>query len=184
MTINPNTKVKVKNRSIGSVVYNIPEKHVRREFYPRETKTVSYEEICEVIAQPGGRELFYNYLFIEDENILHEALNIQEQPEYWITEENLPSWIQTCTLDEFKDGLDYAPGGIKALIKKIAVELPLNDMAKATAIKEQLGFDVMKAIEMSKADAADGTTISSAPVTTPRRSAPNYKVVSKPSENN
>lgn len=178
MAINPNTKVEIINRSIGSVIYNIPEKRIRREFYPREKKTVAFSEILDVAAQPGGRELFYNYLFINDEKILHEVLNINEQPEYWITEENLPNWITTCTLDEFKDGLDYAPEGIKSLIKKIAVELPLTDMSKANAIKEQLGFDVIKAIEIAKEGETE-TPASTSNQTPQRRSAPNYKIVNK-----
>jgi adenylate cyclase class IV len=34
------------------------------------------------------------------------------------------------------------------MIKSIAVELPLNDMAKREAILNKLGFDVTKAIEI------------------------------------
>jgi len=52
------------------------------------------------------------------------------------------------TLDQFLDCLDFAPEVIKEMIKTKAVDLPLNDMAKREAIKEKLGFDVTRAIEI------------------------------------
>lgn len=56
--------------------------------------------------------------------------------------------MEIGTLDQFLDCLDFAPEVIKELIKTMAVELPLNDMSKREAIKEKLGFDVSKAIEI------------------------------------
>ena len=52
------------------------------------------------------------------------------------------------TLDQFLDCLDFAPEGVKEMIKEMAVDLPLNDMAKREAIQEKLGFNVTKAIEI------------------------------------
>jgi len=60
--------------------------------------------------------------------------------------------MDTCSLDEFKDALDFAPEGTKDLIKKYAVEKPLNDFSKREAIKDQLGFDVSKALENIQPD--------------------------------
>ena len=60
--------------------------------------------------------------------------------------------MDTCSLDEFKDALDFAPNGTKDLIKKYAVSKPLNDFSKREAIKAQLGFDVTAAVENSKPD--------------------------------
>lgn len=136
----------VTNRSDGSVIYRVPEQHIRREFYPQETKTVPYDEILMVAAQPGGRELIYNYLFVEDANVLHEGLNVKEDPEYWLKEGDIPTWLNSCSINEFKDALDFAPNGIKDLIKKYSVSVPLNDVVKRDALKKQLGFDVTGAI--------------------------------------
>jgi len=52
------------------------------------------------------------------------------------------------SLDEFLDCLDFAPSVIIDMIKVLAVELPLNDVSKREAIKDKLGFDVTKAIEI------------------------------------
>lgn len=148
--LNENTIVEVTNRDNGSVIYRIPEKRIRREFYPKETKRVPYGEILDVIAQPGGRELIYNFLFIHNPEAVRESLNIQEPPEYWLSEEQIPTWINSCTLDEFKDALDFAPEGVKNLIKKYSVEVPLNDNSKREAVLEILKFDVTKAIANNK----------------------------------
>lgn len=177
MSIAPETMIKVSNRSHGTVVYNIPERHIRKEFAPKETKTISFDEIVAVTNQAGGRELFYDYLLIQDEAALHEALNVQEEPEYWLTNEKVPTWITTCTLAEFKDALDFAPDGVKDLIKSYAVSLPLNDVAKREAIKEQLGFDVSKALELAS-DAAAASETTATP-TKRRATTPDYKVVNR-----
>lgn len=143
-------KIKVTNRSNGSVILKIPEMNIRREFYKKETKNIPYEQLEAIASQPGGRELIYNYLYIEDEKVIRELLNIKEEPEYWLTEDKVPTWMNTCSLNEFIDALNFAPQGIKDIIKKLAVSLPLNDVAKREAIKTQLHFDVTKAIENSK----------------------------------
>lgn len=145
--LTPETIVSVTNRSNGTVVYRIPERHIRREFNRKETKRVPYQEILEVVAQPGGRELIYNFLLVNNAEALREALNVKEEPEYWLTEDKIAGdWMEKSTLDEFKDALDFAPEGVKALIKRYAVSKPLNDVAKRQALLEQLNFDVTKAI--------------------------------------
>jgi hypothetical protein len=56
--------------------------------------------------------------------------------------------MQTGTLDQFLDCLDFAPESVREIIKDMAVELPLNDVAKRNAVQEKLGFDVTRAIEI------------------------------------
>lgn len=187
----PNDICHVTNRSSAFVVYNIPEQHIRREFNVDETKRIPFQEILDVSAQPGGKELFHEYLFIEETEAVKEAFNIDEEPEYFLTKDQIPGWMNTCTLDEFKDALDFAPEGVHDLIKKFAVENKLNDVAKRMAIKSQLGFDVDKAIEMDeeskKEDVVEEkpavrratpkvTVKANGPV---RRSTPNYQAEQK-----
>jgi hypothetical protein len=50
------------------------------------------------------------------------------------------------SLDRFLDALDYAPEGVIDLIKTMAVNLPLGDVAKLNAIKAKTGFDAAAAI--------------------------------------
>ena len=140
---------KVTNRSAGMVIYNIPEDHIRREFYNQETKEIPLSELEKLAQRPGGRRLIYDYLSIQDADTIGHLVNRPIEPEYWLTEDKIPEWMNICSLDEFKDALDFAPEGIKDLIKKYAVSLPLNDFAKRQALFEQLGFNVTKAIENS-----------------------------------
>jgi len=142
----------VTNRSSGMVIYNVPEMHVRRVFYTGETKEVDVAELEALVNQPGGRELIYGYLLIKDPEIAKRLMNIDlgSEVEYNMSEDEVKAWLNTCSLDEFKDALDFAPAGVKDLMKKFSVEVPLNDVAKREAMKEQIGFDVSAAIEIKK----------------------------------
>jgi len=144
-------KVKVKNRSGNGIVgYTIPDMgNLRREFQDGEEKILTYEEIRKLSYIPGGSIILKDYLIIEDKNVLKE-LNYDIEPEYFYSKEDIIRLMQTGTLDEFLDCLDFAPEGVKESIKSIAVELPLNDVAKRQAIQEKLGFNVTNAIENLK----------------------------------
>lgn len=143
-------KCTVYNKSAGHVVYKLPELGLRRQFYPREAKKdISVNELEKLAQTPGGRKLILNYLMVDDKEILEYLINGRVEPEYWIKEEEIDNWMSTCSLDEFKDALDFAPEGTKDLIKAHAVSLPLNDMSKRAALKEQLGFDVNKALDLT-----------------------------------
>ena len=143
-------KVQVTNKSTGLVFYKIPNGNGGvRTFYAHQTQNVSTEELIMLSQQPGGMELFYNYL---DPEVIRAILHMEPEPEYWLTEDQIPNWMKTSSLDEFIDALNFAPKGTRDIIKKIAVEQELNDNNKREAIKEILGFDVTAAIENSGAD--------------------------------
>lgn len=146
----------VTNRFGGPVSYRVPEMNVQRLFEPHETKKgIPFDELNALSMQPGGRALIRGYLFVQDEAIVNEILNTeikQEQPEYLMSEEELVKWMPACSLPEFQDCLDYAPEGMKDLIKRYAVSLPLTDLNKINAIKEQLDFDVQEAMRMRQAE--------------------------------
>lgn len=177
-----NTICIVTNRSLGPVSYRVPEMHVTRIFSPREQKkNIPFEELEALSMQPGGAKLLHDYLFVQDTKIVEELLNVnveKEQPEYLMTEKELIEWMPRATIDEFKDCLDFAPEGVKDLIKKYAVELPINDVLKRNAIKEMLGFDVDIAIAML---AEDREGINESYTTHERRvkTPPKYNIVNK-----
>jgi hypothetical protein len=141
----------VKNRSSSMVVYRIPEHNIRREFRPTEKKVVPYEELVWLTYQPGGRMLMENFLQIESVEAT-ENLSLHTEPEYFMNENQVIALLQTGTMDEFLDALDFAPQGVKDLIRHYAVSLPLNDSAKRRALKDKTGFDVDAAIANSEPD--------------------------------
>lgn len=172
---------KVKNRSASRVGYSIPEDGIRRTFAPGEIKNITYNELLKLSYQPGGREMMVQFLQIMNETGL-DKLNIHAQPEYHMSEQQVVDLLRTGTLDAFLDCLDFAPTGVIDLVKKFAVQLPLNDMNKRKALLEKTGFDVSKALihdEESKAPetaeekAAAAAKAASTP--TGRRTAANYK---------
>lgn len=149
---NTNILYKVKNRSSGKVTYSVTYNgnKMHQVYNPGETKVVPYEELRQLSYQHGGPELIYNYLQITKEEVLKE-LNIDPEPEYYMSEKEIQALLQTGTMDAFLDCLDFAPIGVIDLIKKYAVELPLNDFNKRKAIREKLGFDVDAAIKNNEA---------------------------------
>ena len=163
------TIVNVTNKSTGMVIFSTS--RGRRAFNNGQTHKIPLEELKELAQQDGGPELIYNYLYISDPNVMTEELEIKPEPEYYIKEAELPNWMETCTLDQFKDALDFAPEGTKDLIKKLAIEMPLNDYGKRQAIKEQLNFDVTKAIENVAPDAEDEAVAAATTKATTRRAS-------------
>ncbi len=185
MAFDKNKKYLVKNRSASAVVYRIPEAGIRRSWTPGEQKKISFSELEQLTYQPGGRELLYNFLQIEEEEITDD-LGVMRVPEYDMSEQQIADLILNGSLDAFLDALDYAPIGVLDLIKKYSVSLPITDMEKRTALKEKTGFDVDKAIENAKADKepetakpAETKAVNTPAAPTGRRTTTNYKVVNK-----
>lgn len=145
-------KVKVINRAGNGIVsYTIPDMgNLYRVFQDGEEKILTYEEIRKLSYIPGGEILLEEYLIIDDKEVLKE-LNFDPEPEYYYSEEDIINLMKNGSLDEFLDCLDFAPEGVKETIKILAVDLPLNDVAKRKAINEKLHFNVDNAIAIKEA---------------------------------
>lgn len=188
-------KVSVKNRSSSMVVYTIPEKNIRREFMPAETKVLPYDELVDLSFQAGGRNIMENFLQVQAVDA-RESLSLHTEPEYNMSEEDIKNLLLTGSNDALLDALDFAPIGVIDLIKQYAVSLPVNDMTKRQAIKDKTGFDVTKALAMNQPDPDEKQepeihkerrvkpTATTAPQrrTTPEYDIPTYNVVTPKSE--
>lgn len=151
--IDKDKRVKVVNRTSGVVGYTIPDMgNLHRSYSARETKTVTFEEIEKLSFISGGEYMLKNSLLVKDAEVIDELFPgySENVPEYWYGQEQIEKLIKTGSLDAFLDCLDFAPDGVIDIIKKKAVEMPLNDISKCNAIKEKFGFDVLKAIEIDK----------------------------------
>ena len=149
--MNKDTLIKVLNRDNGATIYSIPEMNgLRRVFQAGETKEITFEELQKLSYIPGGMALLRENLVILDND---EAVNLilnHVEPEYSYTKNDIINLLKNGTLDELLDCLDFAPEGVKELIKAAAVELPLNDVAKRQAILEKLGFSIDNALKIKK----------------------------------
>lgn len=140
-----NTIVKVTNRDNGKVGYYVPDLGIRRQFMPKETKEITFEELQKLSYLEGGNQLLQNYLVINDKTAM-EAILSSVEPEYFYTEEDIKHLLLDGSIDEFLDCLDFAPKGVIDILKDLAVSLPLNDMQKREAILKKTGFNVTNAI--------------------------------------
>lgn len=190
--LDKNTIIKVTNRSNGSTGYAIPDLgNLQRVFQSGETKELTMEELRKLSYIPGGMFLLRNNLVLDNPEAVAELLNDVE-PEYYYTEEDIKTLLTTGTLAQFEDCLDFAPEGTINLVKKLSVDLELNDVSKRKALLEKTGFNVTSAIEANQMDEEEVVTetktrraaaINKTPLSTTseRRSAPvtsKYKVVS------
>ncbi len=148
--IDNNTIIKVTNRDNGHVGYTIPDlNNLTRTFTANETKEIPMIELRKLSYIPGGKMILRDYLVLDNKEAIEELLNGVE-PEYFYTEEDVKNLLTIGSLDALKDCLDYAPVGTIDLVKKVAVELPLNDVAKRKAILDMTGFNVDSAIMVNE----------------------------------
>ena len=146
--INKDTLIKVVNKYNGTVGYNVPDLGVQRNFYPNESKDITFDELEKLSFAPGGEAILKDFLEIQNKEAITKLFATEPEPEYHYTKDDIKKLMQTGTLDQFLDCLDFAPQSVKEIIKDMAVELPLNDVEKRNAIQEKLGFDVNRAIEI------------------------------------
>ena len=170
--IDKNTLIKVINKDSGVVGYTIPELNIHRNFHAGEGKEISFDELEKLTFIPGGETILKQYLEIADEEAVKQLFSVPSEPEYHYTKEDIKKLMETGTIEQFLDCLDFAPEVVKELIKTMAVELPLNDISKREAIKEKLNFDVTKAIEIKNTKYDDGSEEVTETKISGRRAAP------------
>lgn len=149
--------IEVTNRDNGSVGYIIPDLgNLRRNFESGETKKITMGELRKLAWLPnnGGQVLLHDYLLIHDKEAIEELL-YQVEPEYYYTEEDIKKLLLEGSLDQVKDCLDFAPQGTIDLLKKLAVDLEINDIAKREAILQSTGFNVTSAILINRETSED-----------------------------
>ncbi len=177
-----NYLVRIKNRFDGSVGYTIPDmSNLHRSFMPGEVKAITMEELRKLSYIPGGLRLLQDCLVILDEHARREIMN-EVEPEYFLDESGIKDLLLNGSVDALLDCLDFAPAGVVSMLKKIAVEIELNDVKKRNAILEKTGFNVTKAIEnrdvKTEADAAPVRRVveENKEENTGRRTTTNYKI--------
>ena len=178
--------IEVRNRDSGNVGYSIKDLGVWRNFAPGETKKIPLDELKALQYAPGGEFTLKHLLIVKDKDALS-ALNIETEPEYFYTEDKIKDLLMRGTLDELKDCLDFAPQGVIAILKKMAVDMKLPDMEKREAIFKATGFNIDNAIIVNKVmdepteevkEEKKTRRVAAAEETKTRRtSLPNYNVV-------
>lgn len=148
------TLVKVTNRNNGSLGYSIPDlNNLYRLFAVGETKELPVEEMRKLSYKPGGKTIIKEFLIIHNDELVKELLDNVE-PEYYYTEKEVTDLLLNGSLDALKDCLDFAPKGTIELVKKLAIDLKINDISKRKAIEEATGLNITNAIDINEIAAA------------------------------
>lgn len=159
-----NTIIKICNRDDAAVFYDIPEMNgLHRVFQPNEVKEVTLGELIKLSYEPGGMDLLRNNFILNNKEAINMILG-EVEPEYNYTPVDIKNLLLNGSLDELLDCLDFAPEGVIEIVKDLAVELPLNDVAKREAILNKTGFNVTNAIEIKKEVQADIEKPAAAPI--------------------
>lgn len=145
--------IKVRNRNNGVTGYKLADNGIRRQFMPGEVKEIDSKELEQLNVQPGGPYLLSNYLIIQDKKFLEELIG-EVEPEYNYTEKEIKELLEKGSEDQLRDCLDFAPEGVKELVKQIAVDIKLNDMRKREIISDKFNFDINGAIKFKEEDEA------------------------------
>lgn len=171
--LDKNTIVKITNRDSGRVGYSIPELgNLHRVFATGETKEVTMDELRKLSWLPGGARMLEKYFILDNEEAIKELVSNVE-PEYYYTEEDVKKLLLTGSLNELLDCLDFAPEGVINLVKKLAVNLKINDIQKRQAILDKTGFNVNTAVMINEetSDENEEETKQRRVVTTPSQNS-------------
>ena len=141
--------IEVTNRSDCNSGYVLEDGNVHRSFTPGETKKVTMGELRALSYSPGGDALLREFLQIKNKEAIEELIG-EVEPEYNYTADDVKRVMINGTMDEFLDMLDFAPDGVREMIKDFAVKLELNDVRKREAIFEKYGFNVDNAIKNNR----------------------------------
>lgn len=141
---NTTNNVTLTNRSTGRVGYELPEMKVKRAFNPGETKTVTIKELNALWQSSGGAILIQNDLVVSDKEWCKERWDVPI--EYFWGYDEVRKCLLEDPLDLFSETIDFAPGGVRELIKQAAWQLPLADLNKMKVIEDKLKFNVQAAI--------------------------------------
>lgn len=154
--------ITVRNRSAGTVGYEIPELNIKRTFALHETKEelIDERELRLLLQQRGGDILLRHYLVVEDEEWAEKNLDIDNMPEYFWGIEEVKNCLLNESLELLEDTLLNAPRGVIGIMKEIAWRLPLADLNKIALIKKITGFDIQAAtINMAQLDSPPAVAV-------------------------
>ena len=147
--VDDKTIVKVTNRSMWRVGYQIPDMgNLIRSFMPGETKQISAEEIRKLNWTPGGTVLLQDDLVLDNAELIEEILGTVE-PEYNYNEAKIKEILLNGSMDEFMDTLDFAPDGVIDMMKDLSISLEIPDIRKRDALSDKTGVNITNAIEIN-----------------------------------
>ena len=142
-----NDLVVVRNRNRGGTSYPIDGNWINFEY--NEVKKVPFAHLKSLTYSNGGRYLLDHCFVIEDKEALAQ-LNMEVEPEYYYTDEQIRKVLFESSYDEFADFLDFAPEGAIEIAKNIAVTEEIPDNKKREMLGQKTGLNITNAIMVNK----------------------------------
>ena len=148
--VNKEKRVKVVNRTGGSLAYKIDTLRVTRHWpRPGDYLNISVSELSELRTVPGGNYILEECLIIEDKEALSVLFPDQElEPEYNYGLKEIEALLYEADTEQLLDALDFAPKGVLDLIKAKSAEKLPNTTAKIDAINNKFKIDLNKVNEL------------------------------------
>ena len=148
--VNKEKRVKVVNRTSGSLAYKIDTLRVTRHWRkPGDYLNISIAELLELKTVRGGQSLLENCVIIEDKEALSVLFPDQElEPEYNYGLKEIEALLYEADTEQLLDALDFAPKGVLDLIKAKSAEKLPNTTAKIEAINKKFKIDLNKVNEL------------------------------------
>ena len=152
-----NTKVMVKSASNATVVMNVPSLNFRRVWEKKgATKPIPFEILAQAIYDEGVEKLFKGgWLIIDDMNVKYElGLEFEgEQEQLIVLDDNQKKRLLTIApLHDLKEMCSKIPQQQVVELAYYAIENKIGNFDKAEFIKKLTGIDIIKAIELNKAN--------------------------------
>lgn len=146
MTTDLNRKIKVINRTSGSLAYNIESLRVVRYWKkPGDYLNIAINELLELKTAAGGPTVLEDLVKIEDKEALSVLFPENDiEPEYHYGEAEIDTLLYEAPIEQLLDALDYAPQGVLEIIKTRAINKLPNTTEKIEAIDKKFNTSIHK----------------------------------------
>lgn len=154
-------KVKVASLVSQRVVLTVPDLRLRRVWEKKgAVMTIPFEQLEEAMYSPGVENLFRNGLLGIDDMEVKIALGLEpegaKEPVNIITlnDEQRKRYLTVMPLHEFKEKLRELPIEQINELAAYAIEHEILDFDKSEELKKYVNVDVMRAVQLNRADQA------------------------------
>ena len=152
-------KVKIKNLVSSIVSIDVPDARLKRVWEKKgAVKTIPFEQLEEAMYDPGVEALFSNGILGIDDMETKQKLGLEPEDAkepvniIILDDQQRKRYLTVMPLSEFKVEVKKLPVEQIKELAQFAIENELVDFDKDSILKEMVNIDVIKTIELNKAD--------------------------------
>ena len=152
-------KVKIKNLVSSIVSIDVPDARLKRVWEKKgAVKTIPFEQLEEAMYDPGVEALFSNGVLGIDDMETKQKLGLEPEDAkepvniIILDDQQRKRYLTVMPLNEFKVEVQKLPTEQVKELAQFAIENELVDFDKDSILKEMVNIDVIKTIELNKAD--------------------------------